>query len=83
MARTLDDTYFTVTPIHMWSYLGFYKYRCRQDDFSYLFETESFKLMRSLERLAQQDSQKVQDKANILISSFRVKYYSFIIYLYI
>ncbi|RGB36153.1 hypothetical protein C1646_92268 [Rhizophagus diaphanus] len=72
MSRTLDDTYFTVTPIHMWSYLGFYKHRYHQDDFSYLFESESFRLMKTLE----QDSREVQDKANILITGLRVKYYN-------
>ena len=72
MSRTVDDSYFTVTPMHMWSYLGFYKYRYRQEDFSYLFETESFRLRKSLERLAQQDSQEVREKANILLSNLQL-----------
>ncbi|CAG8802101.1 27680_t:CDS:2, partial [Racocetra persica] len=80
MSIIADDKCFTVTPMHKWSYLGFYKYRYRQDDFSYLFATESFRLMKSLERLAQQDSQEVREKANILITlSITVC----IIYLYI
>ncbi len=33
--HSMNDTYFAVTSLKEWSYLGFYKYRYYQSDFSY------------------------------------------------
>ncbi|GES96925.1 hypothetical protein GLOIN_2v1604429 [Rhizophagus clarus] len=63
MSKKYAD-YFCKTLPENYSFLGFYKYRCQQPDFTFSYQKESRKLSSDLEELTSEDSEVVRAYAS-------------------
>ncbi|CAI2187836.1 2985_t:CDS:10 [Funneliformis geosporum] len=63
--------YFCKTPPKNYTFLGFYKYRRQQSDFTFSYQKESRKLRCDLEELTREDSEAVRVSANKLIQDYK------------
>jgi hypothetical protein len=45
------SAYFDITPPNQYSFLGFYQYRSKQDNFTFSFQKEAYTLKKNLESL--------------------------------
>ncbi|RUS34212.1 hypothetical protein BC938DRAFT_481862 [Jimgerdemannia flammicorona] len=64
--RTSADSY---------SYIGFYKYRRQQEDFTFSFRRESFNLKKDLERLTKDDAEEISVTASKLLENFEASFF--------
>ncbi|CAG8596527.1 15904_t:CDS:10 [Gigaspora rosea] len=58
------DTYFDITPPEEYRFLDFYKYRQRQEDFTFSFQKEASRLRKSLDLLILNGSKEAKNNAN-------------------
>ncbi|CAG8800270.1 21929_t:CDS:10, partial [Cetraspora pellucida] len=82
MTSNKYSTYFSETPAINYSFIGFYKYRSQQPDFSFSYQKESRKLASDLEELIKDDSKEIRmsaressafDSLTICVSSYIIR----------
>ncbi|GBC08497.1 hypothetical protein RclHR1_08170005 [Rhizophagus clarus] len=75
MSKKYAD-YFCKTLPENYSFLGFYKYRCQQPDFTFSYQKESRKLSSDLEELTSEDSEVVRAYASRLLKDHKSSIYA-------
>ena len=65
------SAYFDITPPNQYSFLGFYQYRIKQDNFTFSFQKEAYTLKKNLESLLNSNSE-IMENAKRLRERFKV-----------
>ncbi|RUS18986.1 hypothetical protein BC937DRAFT_88094 [Endogone sp. FLAS-F59071] len=65
------SAYFHSTPASTHSFIGFYEYRRRQEDFTFSFQKEANKLKRDLLQLMSDDSKEIRISASNLLQKYK------------